>query len=88
MSIVVRPMLLFRSLFPHLMHSFFIVVFSGIDLALLARASHLDLILFMNLIDLSIALLAFTSTFCNELLLGPKSPIQIDLWLPTLVFIE
>jgi hypothetical protein len=54
------------------MYSFFIVAFSGIDLALLARASCLDLILFMNLVDFSIALLAFAITFSNEVRLCPK----------------
>ena len=54
------------------MYSFLIVAFSGIDLALLAQASCLDLILFMNLVDFSIALLAFASTFCNEVCLSPK----------------
>jgi hypothetical protein len=37
--------------------------FSGIDLVLLAQASCLDFILFMNLVDFSIALLAFASNF-------------------------
>jgi hypothetical protein len=54
------------------MYSFLIVAFSGIDLALLAQASCLDLILFMNLVDFSIVLFAFASTFCNEVCLCPK----------------
>jgi hypothetical protein len=54
------------------MYSFLIVAFSGIDLALLAQASCLDLILFMNLVDFSIALFAFASTFCNEVGVFPK----------------
>jgi hypothetical protein len=54
------------------MYSFLIVAFSGIDLALLAQASCLDLILFMNLVALSVVLLAFASNFCNELLFCPK----------------
>jgi hypothetical protein len=54
------------------MYSFLIVAFSGIDLALLAQASCLDFILFMNLVDFSIALLAFASTFSKELCLCPK----------------
>jgi hypothetical protein len=37
------------------MYSFLIVAFSGIGLALLAQASSLDFILFMNLVDFSIA---------------------------------
>jgi hypothetical protein len=51
------------------MYSFLIVAFSGIDLALLVQASCLDLILFMNLVALSVVLLASASNFCNELLL-------------------
>ena len=39
--------------FPHLMYSFLIVGFSGINLALLAQASCVDLILFMNISLLS-----------------------------------
>ena len=39
------------------MYSFLIVAFSGIDLTLLAQASCLNLILFMNLVDFSITLL-------------------------------
>jgi hypothetical protein len=54
------------------MYSFLIVAFSGIDLALLTQASCLDFILFMNLVDFSIALLAFASTFSNEVCLCPK----------------
>ena len=54
------------------MYSFLIVAFSGINLALLAQASCLDLILFMNLFDFSIALLACASTFSNELRLRPN----------------
>jgi hypothetical protein len=54
------------------MYSFLIVAFSGIDVALLLQASCLDLILFMNLVDFSIALLAFATTFSNELRLSPK----------------
>jgi hypothetical protein len=64
-------MLLFTDLFITLM-PFLIVAFSGIDLALLAQASCLDLILFMNLVALSVVLLAFTSNFCSELFLFPK----------------
>jgi hypothetical protein len=44
----------------------------GIDLTLLAQASCLDLILFMNLVALSDVLLAFASNFCNEVRLFPK----------------
>jgi multisubunit Na+/H+ antiporter MnhC subunit len=55
------------------MYSFLIVALSGIGLALLAQASCLDLILFMNLVDFSIVLLTFASTFCNEVCLYPKS---------------
>jgi hypothetical protein len=54
------------------MYSFLIVAFSGIDLALLAQASCLDFILFRNLVDFSIVLLAFASTFCNEVRVHPK----------------
>lgn len=54
------------------MYSFLIVAFSGIDLALLAQATCLDLILFMNLVALSVVLLAFASNFCNEVCLFPK----------------
>jgi hypothetical protein len=57
---------------------------SGIDLALLAQASCFDLILFMNLVDFSIALLAFASTFCKEARLCPKrglSQSSDGLWL-------
>jgi hypothetical protein len=54
------------------MYSFLIVAFSGIDLARLTQASCLDFILFMNLVALSVLLLAFASNFCNELLLYPK----------------
>jgi hypothetical protein len=62
------------------MYSFLIVAFSGIDLALLTQASCLDLILFMNLVALSVVLLAFASTFCNEVHLFPKRglPKSID----------
>jgi hypothetical protein len=42
------------------------------NLALFAQASCLDLILFMNLVDFSIALLAFASTFCKDVGLSPK----------------
>jgi hypothetical protein len=58
--------------FPQVTRSFLIVAFSGTDLALLAQASCLDFILFMNLVALSVVLLAFASNFCNELLLSPK----------------
>src|SRR5919197_333490 len=71
-SIIVRPMLLFTDLFSTLMYSFLIVAFSGSDLALLAQPSCLDFILSMKLIDFSIALLAFASTFSNEVRLFPK----------------
>jgi len=54
------------------MCSFLIVGFTGIDSALLAQASCLDLTLFMNLVDFSIALLAFASSFCNEVRLSRK----------------
>ena len=37
-----------NSRFPHLMYSFLIVAFSGIDLDLLAQASSLDFILLNN----------------------------------------
>jgi hypothetical protein len=43
------------------MYSFLIVAFSGIDLALVAQASCLDLILFMNLVALLVVLLAVAS---------------------------
>src|ERR687889_598516 len=71
-SIVIGAILDSHICFPHLMYSFLIVAFSGIDLALLAHASCLDLILFMNLVALSVVLLAFASTFCNEVHLFPK----------------
>jgi hypothetical protein len=54
------------------MYSFLIVAFSGIDLALLAQGSCLDLILFMNLVALSVILLAFARNSCNEVCLFPK----------------
>jgi hypothetical protein len=54
------------------MYSFLIVAFSGIDLARLTQASCLDFILFMNLVALSVVLLASASNSCNELLLCPK----------------
>ena len=54
------------------MYSFLIVAFFGIDLALLAQATCLDLILFMNLVALSVVLLAFANNFCNEVLLISK----------------
>jgi hypothetical protein len=65
------------------MYSFLIVAFSGIDLALLAQASCLDLILFRNLVTLSVVLLAFASKFCNELFLFPKRglfQLSDDVW--------
>ena len=71
------------------MYSFLIVAFSGIDLALLAQAICLDFILFMNLVDFSIALLAFSSTFCNEVRLFPKRGLsQSTNGFPTVLFIE
>ena len=57
------------------MYSFLIVAFPGIDLALLAQAICLDFILFMNLVDLSIDLLAFASNFWNEVGVCPKSAL-------------
>lgn len=48
------------------------MAFSRIDLALLAQASCLDLILFRNIVALSDVLLAFASNFCNEVRLLPK----------------
>jgi hypothetical protein len=54
------------------MYSFLMVAFSGIDLTLLAEASCLDFILFMNFVDFSVVLLAFASNFCNEVRLDPK----------------
>jgi hypothetical protein len=64
-------MLLLTDIFPAVTYSFLIVAFSGIDLALLAQASCLVFILFMNLVDFSIALFAFAS-ICNEVCLFPK----------------
>jgi hypothetical protein len=58
------------------MYYFLIVAFSGIDLALLEQASCLDLILFMNVVDFSIALLVFASTFSNEVRLCPKRDLS------------
>jgi nucleotide-binding universal stress UspA family protein len=54
------------------MYSFLIVAFSGIDLAPLAEATCFDLILFRNLVDFSIASLAFAITFSNEVRLCQK----------------
>jgi hypothetical protein len=51
------------SMTPHLMYSFLIVAFSGINLALLVQASCLDFILSMNFFDFSIVLLASASTY-------------------------
>jgi hypothetical protein len=71
-SIVVTPMLLFTNLLSTLDVLFSYCAFSGIDLALLAQESFLDLILFMNFVAPSIVLLAFASTFCNEVCLFSK----------------
>jgi hypothetical protein len=54
------------------MYSFLTVAFSGIDLALVKQASCFDFILFMNLVDFSIALFVFASTFSIEVRLYPK----------------
>jgi hypothetical protein len=66
-SIVETPMLLFTNLLSTLDVLFSYCAFSGIDLALLAQESVLDLILFMNFVALSVVLLA-ASTFCNEVM--------------------
>ena len=71
-SIVVRSMLMLTDFLSTVDIFFLIVVFSGIVFALLAQASCLDFILFMNLVAPSVVLLAFASNFCNELLLCPK----------------
>ncbi|HEY6885916.1 MAG TPA: hypothetical protein VI278_17935 [Nitrososphaeraceae archaeon] len=65
-SIVIRPCSNSHISFPHLMYSFLIVAFLGIDLAQLAQAGCLDLILFRNLVALGVA-----SNF-NEVRLFPK----------------
>ena len=83
------------SMTPHLMYSFLIVAFSGINLALLAQASCLDFILSMNFFDFSIVLLASASTYWNELCLCPKRGLyqssnkilHIEIWLRTRVII-
>ena len=71
-SIVVRSMLMLTDFLSTVDIFFLIVVFSGIVFALLAQASCLDFILFMNVVDFSIALLAFASTFSNEVRLFLK----------------
>jgi hypothetical protein len=72
------------------MYSFLIVTFSGIDLALLAQASRLDFILFRNLVALSVVLLAFASSFCNEVCLFPKRGLlkSIDGFLVLSLYID
>jgi hypothetical protein len=85
-SIVETPMLLFTNLLSTLDVLFSYCAFSGIDLALLAQESVLDLILFMNFVALSIVLLA-ASTFCNEVCLFSKrglSQLTNGFWLLSL----
>src|ERR687888_20710 len=71
-TIIVGSMYFFASFFPHLMYSFLIVAFAGNDLALVIQASSLDLILFMNLVDFSSVLLAFSSTLNSDFVRLPR----------------
>jgi hypothetical protein len=50
----------------------FLILWLMIATTYLTQASCLDFILFMNLVDFSSVLLAFASTFCNEVRLLPK----------------